>query len=100
MDKMSNDYEFTVESQDTIEDGNGNVQRYLVTVSTTVENERFEKQFRIAPRQLAQGTWEKHVVRWIDELQGNTHNVPDLEGETLTNSGIDHTGPDRDYPER
>lgn len=96
---MSRPYEYTVESQDTITDGDGNIQRYLVTVSTEIDGDTHEKEFRVPPRQLAQGTWEQHVVRWIDDLKGESPKVPDLEGETLTNSGVDHTGPDRDYPE-
>lgn len=103
--KKLDDYEITVEEQNHIPNRE-NPERIEITISTKHEGERIEvTPPAFTPQQVASGAWEKHACRYIDkeieELEGETkHEVPDLEGEKIKNSGYDFTGPERDYPER
>lgn len=100
--KNFDSYEFTVEKMDYIPNQE-NPERIEMTVSTTVEVNGEKKDIEISPPaftpdQISSGRWEKHVCRKIDdkvdEIKGETrHEIPDLEGETIENSGYDFTGP-------
>lgn len=98
-------YELTVEKQNYIPNKE-NPKRIELTVSAEVDGEKIEvTPPAFEPKQVATGAWEKHACRYIDkEIEKNEgrckHDVPDLEGETIENSGYDFTGPERDYPER
>jgi len=103
--KKLDKYELTVEEQNYIPNRE-NPERIEITVSAEVDGEKITvTPPAFAPRQVASGQWEMHACRYIDKelekKEGKTqHDIPDLEGETIENSGYDFTGPDRDYPER
>jgi len=103
-------YELHVENQNWIPNKQ-NPERIEITVSTEVEIDGETHEIEVTPpafepNQVATGSWEKHACRYVDkkiaEIRGEgKHEVPDLEGETVENSGYDFTGPgDKDrYPE-
>lgn len=73
--------------------------RVEITVETDVNGESIQKTMRFKPSQVSEGRWEKHFISWI-EKQEKSRKIPDLKGENVKNSGYDHTGPEREYPER
>lgn len=91
-------YQFEVVNQEYIPNKE-NPQRVKITVETEIDGEKVQETKRFTPKQVSEGRWEKHFCRWVDE-QTETNNIPDLQGETIENSGYDHTGPERDYPDR
>jgi len=96
---MSHDkYEFDVKKQEFIPNKE-NPEKVKITVETSINGEKQTETKRFTPKQISEGRWEKHFCRWVDEQEENV-DVPNLEGEKITNSGYDHTGPDRDYPDR
>jgi len=104
--KKLEEYEMEVEEQNYVPNKE-NPQKIEITISFEHEGERHEISLpRFDPKQVATGSWELHACRYIDKkienLEGKTkHEIPDLEGETIKNSGYDFTGPgDKDrYPE-
>lgn len=75
-----------------------NPQKIAITVEADVNGERKQQRKVFSPHQVSNGTWEKHFVKWIENQEKETE-IPDLQGETIENTGYDHTGPERDYPE-
>lgn len=91
-------YEFEVKKQNYIPNKE-NPKKVEITVRAEINGESKTETKRFVPKQVAEGRWEKHFCRWIEEQEEQTE-IPDLEGEIIRNSGYDHTGPERDYPER
>lgn len=104
--KKLDEYEMEVESQNYIPNRE-KPQKIDITISFEYDGERHEINLpNFEPEQVASGSWEKHACRYIDrkieQLEGKSkHEIPDLEGESIRNSGYDFTGPqDKDrYPE-
>lgn len=104
--KKMEEYEFEVKSQNYIPNKK-NPERIEITISFEYEGETYEiTPPAFEPGQVADGGWEKHACRYIDkkieEVEGESkHEIPDLEGEKIKNSGYDFTGPqDKEkYPE-
>ena len=104
--KKLDEYEMDVESQNYIPNKE-NPKRIEITVSFEYDGETYEvTPPPFSPSQVAKGSWEKHACRYIDkrieDIEGKTqHEIPNLEGETIKNSGYDFTGPqDKErYPE-
>lgn len=98
-------YEFDVVEQQFIPNKE-NPKRIKLRVKAEVDTtgdgslEEIEKGFRFAPKQVRTGSFEKHVVSWIEEIEADHCECPDLEGERIENSGYDFTGTERDYPEK
>lgn len=91
-------YRFKVKKQEFIPNRN-EPQHVNITVEADINGETKENTFTFKPRQVSQGSWEQVVMRWIENKEAE-NDIPDLEGETLKNTGYDHTGPERSYPER
>lgn len=98
-------YEFTVTRQDFIPDTQ-NPDFIDIDVEFEFEGETYEvKGLRFEPRAISDGSYEQQVCiaidKKIDEVRGETkHEIPDLEGETVENTGYDGTGTQNDYPEK
>lgn len=91
-------YEFDVVKQDFIPNKE-NPQHIEIKVKANINGEKKTNKFTFKPRQVSQGSWEQVVMRWIENKEASKQ-VPDLEGETLKNTGYDHSGPERSYPDR
>jgi len=89
-------HEFEVVEQDFIPNKK-NPKRIEITVKANINGETKTQDFPFGPKQVADGRWEKHVVSWIEDQEGELE-IPDLKGEKIQNSGYDFTGPERDYP--
>lgn len=103
--KKLDEYKIQVEKQEFIPNKE-NPQKIVVTFSFTHEGEEYEiTPPAFKPRQVATGQWEQQACLYVDdkieEIEGKSkHEIPDLEGEEVKNSGYDHTGTQRNYPEQ
>ena len=90
-------HEFKVLNQENIPNDE-NPEKVKITVEGQINNEKKTVTKTFTPKQVRQGRWEKHFCIWIEEQENKK--VPNLEGETIENSGYDFTGPERDYNEK
>lgn len=88
-------HKFTVVNQEYIPNKE-NPQNVEITVEAEINGQTRKETKRFKPKQVSQGRWEKHFCIWIEEQEENK-DVPDLQGETIENSGYDFTGPEKDY---
>lgn len=102
--KKLDNYEFTVENQEYIPDRE-NPERIELTVSFEYDGESYTvTPPAFEPKQVANGQWEMETCIYIDkkiqEVECSCqHEVPDLRGERIENTGYDFTGSRREYPE-
>lgn len=91
-------YEFTVKDQNYIPNKE-NPEKIEMTVEFEYNGQKHElTPPAFKPVQIANGQWEQQVCIYIDDkvqqIKGNVkENVPNLEGESIQNSGYDNTGP-------
>lgn len=103
--KNMEQYEFTVTRQDFLPNKE-NPDLIEIDAEFEYKDETYKvKDLKFNPKSIANGSYERQVCIKIDDkidaIEGRTkHEMIDLTGQTIKNSGYDGTGVHNEYPEK
>jgi len=103
--KNLDEYEFTITRQNHIPDKQ-NPKFIELDAEFEYNGDTYKvKGLKFHPKSIANGSYERQVCIKIDEkidkIEGETkHELIDLTGQTIKNSGYDGTGIQNEYPEK